>query len=91
MRLSDVTPDFGAVDGAIGLKEAIGALMTFVLIAAVCILVISAISWALSEAHGHYQGVHRGRVGVLVSALTAALCGASLAWLNFLIDTGQSL
>ena len=91
MRLSDVTPDFGAVDGTTGLRDAIGALMTFVLIAAVCMLVISAISWALSEAHGHYQGVHRGRVGVMVSVLTAGLCGAGLAWLNFVIDMGQSL
>ncbi len=40
MRLTDVTPDFDAIDGTTGLKEAIGALMTFVLIVAVCIGIV---------------------------------------------------
>jgi len=91
MRLSDVTPDFDAIDGTTGLKEAIGALMTFVLIAAVCMLIYSAIAWALSESHGNYQGAQRGKVGVLVSILTAAIAGAGLAWLNFLLGVGGSL
>ena len=91
MRLTDVTPDFDAIDGTTGLKEAIGALMTFVLIVAVCMLVYSAIAWALSESHGNWQGAHRGKVGVLVSALTAAVAGAGLAWLNFLLGVGAGL
>ena len=91
MLVSDVTPDFGAIDQTTGLTQAIGALITFVLIAAVCMLIVSAIGWALSESHGNWQGAHRGKVGVLVSVLTAALAGAGLAWLNFLIATGAQL
>ncbi|MGE3193841.1 MAG: DUF6112 family protein [Microbacteriaceae bacterium] len=91
MRLTDVIPDFDAIDGTTGLKEAIGALMTFVLIAAVCMLIYSAVAWALSESHGNYQGTHRGKVGVLVAAITAAVAGAGLAWLNFLLGVGGSI
>ncbi|MBN9605069.1 MAG: hypothetical protein J0G30_00450 [Actinomycetales bacterium] len=54
-------------------------------------LVYSAIAWALSESHGNWQGAHRGKVGVLVSALTAAVAGAGLAWLNFLLGVGGGL
>ena len=89
--MTGVIPDFGAIDGTTGLKEAIGALMTFTLIVAVLVLIISAIAWAISESHGNYQGAYRGRVGVLVAAGAAALAGAGLAWLNFLIATGESL
>lgn len=91
MKATDVTPDFDAVGGAPGLSQAIGALITFVLIAAVCMLIYSAITWALSESAGNYQGAHRGKVGVLVSIITAAVAGAGLAWLNFLLGVGGSL
>lgn len=37
LRLSDVTPGFGAVDEALGFKDAIGALMTSALIIAMLI------------------------------------------------------
>ncbi len=63
--------------------------MTFVLIAAVCMLIHSAIAWALSEAHRNYQGSHRGKVGVIVSVLAAAVAGAGFGWLNFLIGVGR--
>ena len=54
-------------------------------------LITSAIAWALSESYGNYQGAHRGKVGILASVLTAAVAGAGLARLNFLLGVGDGL
>lgn len=89
--MGDVTPDFGAVNGAGQLAQVVGALMTIVLIVSVLMLIVSAVGWAISNSTGNWQGAQRGRVGVFVSAATAAVCGAGLAWANFLIVTGEHL
>lgn len=89
--MGDVSPDFGAVSGAGQLAQVAGALMTIVLIAAVLMLIVSAVGWAISNSTGNWQGAQRGRVGVFVSVATAAACGAGLAWANFLIATGGRL
>lgn len=89
--MGDVTPDFGAVGGAGQLAQIVGALMTIVLVTAVLMLVVSAVTWAVSNSTGNWQGAQRGRVGVFVSIATAAACGAGLAWANFLIATGEHL
>jgi len=89
--MASVFPDFGAVDGASQLKTVIGALLTFVLIIAVLMLIVCAITWAVSSAHGNYQNATKARTGLFVALGAAALAGAGVAWLNFLIGVGASL
>lgn len=91
MRYADVTPDFGAVAASGELGQIIGALMTIVLVLSVMMLLISAAAWAVSASAGNYQGAARGRMGVLVSVLTALIAGGGIAWANFLISTGEQL
>ena len=87
----DVFPDFGGVGAADDLRVVIGALLMFVLIIAVLMLIVSAIVWAIASAHGNYSTASKGRVGVLVSVGAAALAGAGVAWMNWLINLGQQL
>ncbi|WP_041205009.1 DUF6112 family protein [Leucobacter sp. UCD-THU] len=91
MNGPEVEPDFGAVSQAGGLGHAIGALMTFVLVLAVLMLIISAIAWAIASAIGNYQGAARARAGLWVAVAASVICGGGIAWLNFLITTGHSL
>ena len=72
-------------------QRVVGALLTFVLIIAVLMLIISAIMWAIASAHGNYSTASKGRVGVLVSVGAAALAGAGVAWMNWLIALGDQL
>ncbi len=69
----------------------VGALLTITLIVAVLMLVICAIVWAVAAAHGNFQSAARGRTGVLVALGAAALAGAGVAWMNFLLNVGSSL
>lgn len=87
----DVFPDFNGVGGIGDLKTVIGALLMFVLITAVLMLIISAIIWAIASSGGNYAMAGKGRTGVLVALGTAALAGAGVAWMNWLIDLGTRL
>jgi len=87
----DVYPDFDAVGGRSTLMSIVGAMLTITLIIAVLMLVICAIVWAVSSAHGNFQAASRGRVGVFVALGTAALAGAGVAWMNFLLNVGSTL
>ncbi|WP_448233160.1 DUF6112 family protein [Microbacterium lacticum] len=87
----NVFPDFGAVDGASGLAQAIGALLTIVLIVAVLMLLICAIAWAIGAGIGNSHVVQKARLGVFCAATAAALAGAVVAWANFLLSVGDRL
>lgn len=87
----DVYPDFDAVGGRSTLIGIVGALLTVTLIVAVLMLIISAIVWAVSSSTGNITASTRGRVGVFVSIGAAALAGAGVAWLNFLLRVGTTL
>lgn len=87
----DVFPDFDGVGAAAELQTIVGALLMFVLITAVLMLIICAIIWAISGASGNYQTATKARIGLFVSIGAAALAGAGVAWLNFLLDTGTQL
>ncbi len=87
----DVFPDFGGVGGASELRSIVGALLMFVLIIAVLMLIVCAIVWAVASAHGNYQAATRARTGLWVAVGAAALAGAGVAWLNFLLDVGTRL
>ena len=87
----DVFPDFDGLGGIGDLKQVIGALLTIVLIVAVLMVVVSAICWAFGASHGNPALASKGRVGVLVGIGAAALAGAGVAWVNWLIALGNQL
>lgn len=86
-----VFPDFDGLGGIDDLKQVIGALLTIVLIVAVLMVIVSAICWAFGASHGNPALASKGRVGVLVGIGAAALAGAGVAWVNWLIALGNQL
>ncbi len=87
----NVFPDFGGLGGIGDLRAVVGALLTFVLIVAVLVLIVSAIVWAIAAANGNYSSAGKARTGVLVALGAAALAGSGVAWMNWLINLGQQL
>ena len=87
----DVFPDFDGLGGIGDLRAVIGALLTFVLIVAVLMLIVSAIVWAIAAANGNHAIGSKGRTGVLVALGAAVLAGGGVAWMNWLIALGDQL
>lgn len=87
----DVFPDFSAVGGAEDLQQIAGALLTFVLIIAVLMMILNGVIWALAASNGHFQIATRARIGLWVACGAAALAGAGVAWINFLLELGSTL
>jgi hypothetical protein len=87
----DVFPNFGAVGGAEELRSIVGALLTFVLIIAVLMMIISGATWALASVNGNFHTATRARLGLWVACATAGLAGAGVAWVNFLLGVGSTL
>ena len=87
----DVFPDFGGVGAAGDLRAVIGALLMFVLIIAVLMLIASAIIWAIASSTGNHHAATKARIGAWVALGTAALAGAGVAWVNFLLGVGEYL
>ena len=87
----DVFPDFDGLGGIGDLRAVIGALLTFVLIIAVLMLIVSAIVWAIAAANGNHAIASKGRTGVLVALGAAVLAGGGVAWMNWLIALGDQL
>lgn len=87
----DVFPDFSGVGGASDLSTIVGALLMFVLVIAVLMLIVCAIVWAITSSSGNYQAATKARTGLFVSLGAAALAGAGVAWVNFLLDVGTRL
>ena len=85
-----VFPDFDGLGGIGDLRAVVGALLTFVLIVAVLMLIVSAIVWAIATAHGNYATASKGRIGVLVAVGAAVLAGGGVAWMNWLLTVGSS-
>ena len=72
-------------------QSIIGALLTVVLILAVLMLIVCAIMWAIGSANGHHQVATKARIGVWTALGAAALAGAGVAWMNWLITIGGQL
>ena len=87
----DVFPDFDGLAGVGDLKQVVGALFMFVLIIAVLMLIVCAIVWAIASSSGNYQAATKARTGLLVTLGAAALAGAGVAWVNFLLGIGEQL
>ena len=87
----DVFPDFGGVASAATLESIVGALLMFVLVTAVLMLIVCAIVWGIASANGNYQAATKARIGLWVAIGAAALAGAGVAWMNFLLNLGTQL
>lgn len=87
----DVFPDFDGLGGIGDLRAVIGALLMFVLITAVLMLIVCAIIWAVATANGHHAAASKARIGAWTAIGAAVLAGGGVAWLNWLIDLGQTL
>ena len=86
-----VFPDFDGVGAAEDLRSIVGALLMFVLIIAVLMLIVSAIIWAVASSTGNAHTATKARIGAWVALGTAALAGAGVAWVNFLLGVGEHL
>jgi steroid 5-alpha reductase family enzyme len=87
----EVFPDFEGLSGIENLRQVAGALLMFVLVIAVLMLIVSGIVWAIASSTGNYAAANKGRVGVLVALGAAILAGCGVAWMNWLIDIGNTL
>ncbi len=88
---SDVYPNFGAVGGSGQLASIIGALLTVILIVAVLMLIVCAVACAVAGAHGNVHAASRAKAGVWIAVGSAALAGAGVTWVNFLLHVGSML
>ncbi|WP_121258602.1 DUF6112 family protein [Nocardioides ferulae] len=89
--VANVGPDFGAVRGAGDLRLIVGALLTYSLIIAVLMVVVSAAAWAIASSSGSWQTAQKAKTGCFVAIGGAALTGAALTWANWLMDLGAHL
>lgn len=86
-----VYPDLSGLGGAGKLHGVIGALMSIVLVVSVLMIAACAAAWAICSSSGNYSGAGRARTGLLVALGAAALDGAGIAWMNFLLHIGPTL
>ncbi len=87
----NVSPNGSGLPGISELENIVGALLTIGLIAALAGLAISASVWAVGN-HSANPGLSgRGKSGVLVSFVAAALTGGAVALINFFAGAGGAL
>lgn len=87
----DVGPNFGAVGGAGDLRAIVGALLTYGLIIAVLLLIVSATTWAIASGTGSWHTAQKAKLGCFVALGGASLTGAALTWANWLLGIGAHL
>ena len=85
------TPDCKGLPGISELQNIVGALLTIGLIAALAGLAISASVWAVGNHSANPVLAGRGKSGVLVSFVAAALIGGAVALINFFAGAGATL
>lgn len=88
LAASAVGPNFGAVGGSDQLRAIVGALLTYGLVVAVLMLVISAATWAIASGSGAWHTAQKAKAGCFVAIGGATLTGAALAWANWLLHLG---
>ena len=86
-----VRPNDDGLPGLIVLKQIVGALLTWGLLACVAGLVISVIVWALGHHQGNYSHASTGKTGVLVAAGGALLIGGANAIVTFFSNLGAGI
>jgi len=87
----NVTPNTTGLPGITELDNIVGALMTIGVVASLAGLIISAIVWAVGHHSSNPQHVSRGKAGVIVAVIAAALCGGAELLINFFFHAGSLL
>ena len=83
-----ITPNNNGLPGLEVLREIVGALLTWGLVACVAGLVVSVIIWALGHHQGNYMNASSGKTGVLVAAGGALLIGGANGIISFFSAMG---
>jgi hypothetical protein len=86
-----VSPNTSGLPGITELENIVGALLTIGLIASLAGLVISAIVWAIGNHSINPVLAGRGKTGVLVAFVAAALTGGAVTLINFFFGAGSHL
>ena len=86
-----VRPNSDGLPGLPVVRQIVGALLTWGLLACVAGLVISVIVWALAHQSGNYHQAGSGKTGVLVSAGGALLIGGANAIVGFFSTLGAGI
>ena len=77
--------------GLAQLRQIVGALLTFGLVACVAALVIAAVVWGFGSNSDNPHLAGRGKSGVLVAAGAALLIGAANAIVTFFSNVGATI
>lgn len=83
-----ITPNETGLPGLGVVKQLVGALLTWGLVACVAGLVISVIVWAVARQQGNYGYASGGKTGVLIAAGGALLIGGANAIVAFFSGLG---
>ena len=83
-----ITPNENGLPGLAVLRQIVGALLTWGLVACVAGLVISVITWAVARQQGNYGYASGAKTGVLVSVGGALLIGGANAIVAFFSGLG---
>lgn len=86
-----VTPNSTGLPGITELQNIVGALLTIGLIAALAGLAIGAAVWAVGSHSANPVLAGRGKSGVLVAFVAAALTGGAVALIDFFSAAGSTL
>ena len=86
-----ISPNRDGLPGIAALESIVGALLTFVLIAAVAGIAISAIAWAIGSHSGNPHVAGKGKSGVVIALVAAFLIGGANVLVNFFNDQGSNL
>ena len=86
-----VNPNNSGLPGLSVLKEIVGALLTWGLVACVAALVVSVIIWAIGHHGGNYSQTTSGKTGVLVASGGALLIGGANAIVAFFSGLGAGI
>lgn len=87
----NVSPNASGLPGITELSNIVGALLTVGLIASLAGLVIAAAVWALGSHSANPVLAGRGKTGVLVAFVAAALTGGATTLINFFATAGGKL
>jgi Family of unknown function (DUF6112) len=87
----NVSPNTTGLPGIAELQNIVGALLTIGLIASLAGLAVSAAIWAVGSHSANPVLAGRGKSGVLVAFVAAALTGGAVALINFFANAGGTL
>lgn len=86
-----VRSNINGLPGLVQLKQIVGAMLTFGLVACVAALVASAVVWGVASNGGNPHLAGRGKSGVVIAAAAALLIGGANAIITFFSNAGATI